>query len=159
MFKKKKPSSYIAPRTNLFGAKGTMGPGAVHKPGESTYSFRICAWLKGQIRLEIPKPKIKGMFFNSYGSGVMTIPPIIYIEIIWAIDYINPYPEIRAFWRDSPTKPHFGLTNRRLGRYNLPRFVLLTCDDFLPGPFFDGPEGKRASHKWDEMHITPIKWP
>ena len=60
-------------QTNLFGAKGTMGPGAVHKPGESTYSFRICAWLKGQIHLGFLNLN-QGYLLNSYGSGVMTIP-------------------------------------------------------------------------------------
>ncbi len=35
---------------------------------------------------------------------------------------IIPKPELRSFWEDSPTKPPFGVTNRRVGRYNLPRF-------------------------------------
>ena len=28
----------------------------------------------------------------------------------------------RGFWEDSLTKPPFGVTNRRFGRYNLPRY-------------------------------------
>ena len=34
---------------------------------------------------------------------------------------IIPKPELRGFGEDSLTKPHFGVTNRRVGRYNLPR--------------------------------------
>ena len=33
---------------------------------------------------------------------------------------IIPKPALRAFWGGSHTKPHFGVTNRRVAGYNLP---------------------------------------
>ena len=45
-----------------------------------------------------------------------------------------PKPELREFLGDSPSKPRFGVTNRRFGRYNLPRKMRLSFRLFLSSP-------------------------
>ena len=45
---------------------------------------------------------------------------------------IVPKPELRALFGDSLTKPPFGVTNRRWGRYNLPVYsTILLTSNFL----------------------------
>ena len=48
------------------------------------------------------------------GAGLFTLHESGQITII-------PKPELRALLGDSLTKLPFGVTNRRFGRYNLPR--------------------------------------
>ncbi len=69
------------------------------------------------------------IFIGNASSNVwFSIVMLVFGEVSGQTN-ILPKPELRAFWGDSLTKPPFGVTNQRFGRYNLTKY-----NDFLGCP-------------------------
>ncbi len=80
------------------------------RPYERGFIHHHCPW-----RIKNPHNKV-GYFLGGLALGVVPSNSHESGQIT-----IIPQPELRGFWGDSLTKTTIWVTNRRFGRYNLPR--------------------------------------